>query len=55
MREQLDIAVKASIAPWMMLLGLVQRYSSTGPDLSVGNFQNKAFLERLWIMKPEAF
>jgi hypothetical protein len=55
MREHLDIAVKASIAPWMMLLGLVQRYGFTGPDLSVRNLQNKAFLKRLWIMKPEAF
>jgi 3-hydroxybutyryl-CoA dehydrogenase len=43
--EQLDLAVKASIAPRMMLLGLVQRYDFTGLDLSAKNLQNKAFLE----------
>ena len=43
--EQLDLAVKASIAPRMMLLGLVQRYDFTGLDLSAKNLQNEAFLE----------
>ncbi len=43
--EQLDLAVKASIAPRMMLLGLVQRYDFTGLDLSAKNLQNKAFIE----------
>ena len=43
--EQLDLAVKASIAPRMMLLGVVQRYDFTGLDLSAKNLQNKAFLE----------
>ena len=43
--EQLDLAVKASIAPRMMLLGLVQRYDFTGLDLSARNLQNTAFLE----------
>jgi len=43
--EQLDIAVKASIAPRMMLLGLVQRYDFTGLDLLARNTQNKAFIE----------
>ena len=43
--KQLDLAVKASIAPRMMLLGLVQRYDFTGLDLSARNLQNKAFLE----------
>jgi len=42
---QLDLAVKASIAPRMMLLGLVQRYDFTGLDLSAKNLQNKEFLE----------
>ena len=43
--EQLDLAVKASIAPRMMLLGLVQRYDFTGLDLLARNTQNKAFIE----------
>lgn len=43
--EQLDLAVKASIAPRMMLLGLVQRYDFTGLDLSAKNLQNETFLE----------
>lgn len=43
--DQLDLAVKASIAPRMMLLGLVQRYDFTGLDLSAGNLKNKDFLE----------
>jgi 3-hydroxybutyryl-CoA dehydrogenase len=43
--EQLDLAVKASIAPRMMILGLVQRYDFTGLDLSAKNLQNKAFIE----------
>jgi 3-hydroxybutyryl-CoA dehydrogenase len=43
--EQLDLAVKASIAPRMMLLGLVQRYDFTGLDLSAKNLQNEAFIE----------
>jgi len=43
--EQLDLAVKASIAPRMMLLGVVQRYDFTGLDLSAKNLQNEQFLE----------
>jgi len=42
---QLDLAVKASIAPRMMVLGLVQRYDFTGLDLSAGNLENPDFLE----------
>lgn len=41
----LDKAVKASIAPRMMVLGLVQRYDFTGLDLSAGNLQNPDYLE----------
>jgi 3-hydroxyacyl-CoA dehydrogenase len=41
--EQLDLAVKASLAPRMMLLGLVQRYDFTGLDLSVKNIENGAY------------
>jgi 3-hydroxybutyryl-CoA dehydrogenase len=43
--EQLDLAVKASIAPRMMVLGLVQRYDFTGLDLSARNLENPDFLE----------
>ena len=35
--DQLDLAVKASIAPRMCLLGVVQRYDFTGLDLSATN------------------
>jgi len=37
--DQLDVAVKASIAPRMCLLGVVQRYDFTGLDLSLGNLK----------------
>jgi 3-hydroxybutyryl-CoA dehydrogenase len=43
--DQLDLAVKASIAPRMMVLGLVQRYDFTGLDLSARNMENPDFLE----------
>lgn len=43
--EDLDLAVKASIAPRMMLLGLVQRYDFTGLDLSARNLQDKEFFD----------
>lgn len=37
--DQLDLAVRASIAPRMCLLGVVQRYDFTGLDLSARNLQ----------------
>ena len=43
--DQVDLAVKASIAPRMMFLGLVQRYDFTGLDLSARNLQSKAFID----------
>lgn len=43
--EDLDLAVKASIAPRMMLLGLVQRYDFTGLDLSARNLQDEEFYD----------
>ncbi|MDP6179193.1 MAG: 3-hydroxyacyl-CoA dehydrogenase family protein [Desulfatiglandales bacterium] len=52
--EQLDLAVKASIAPRMMLLGLVQRYDFTGLDLSAKNLQNKAFIEAPLDKEPKS-
>lgn len=41
--EGLDLAVKASIAPRMMVLGVVQRYDFTGLDISASNLQNPDF------------
>ncbi len=41
--EGLDLAVKASIAPRMMVLGVVQRYDFTGLDISAHNLQNPDF------------
>ena len=43
--EDLDLAVKASIAPRMMVLGLVQRYDFTGLDLSARNLLDKDFFD----------
>lgn len=43
--EELDIAVKASIIPRAMVLGLVQRYDFTGLDLSARNLENPEYLE----------
>jgi len=37
--DQLDLAIKASIAPRMCTLGVVQRYDFTGLDLSAGNLR----------------
>jgi len=41
--EGLDLAVKASIAPRMMVLGIVQRYDFTGLDISAANLANPDF------------
>lgn len=43
--DELDIAVKASIIPRAMVLGLVQRYDFTGLDLSARNLENAEYLE----------
>lgn len=43
--NELDMAVRASIIPRAMLLGLVQRYDFTGLDLSAGNLKNEDFIE----------
>jgi 3-hydroxybutyryl-CoA dehydrogenase len=52
--EHLDLAVKASIAPRMMLLGLVQRYDFTGLDLSANNLKNDEFIEPPLDNQPKA-
>lgn len=41
--EDMDIAVRASIAPRMQVLGVVQRYDFTGLGLSVRNFRDPDF------------
>lgn len=51
--EDLDMAVKASIAPRMMVLGLTQRYDFTGLDLTYANLQNKAFVDAPEDTEPE--
>ena len=51
--EDLDMAVKASIAPRMMVLGLAQRYDFTGLDLTYANLQNKDFVDAPEDSEPE--
>lgn len=51
--EDLDMAVKASIAPRMMVLGLTQRYDFTGLDLTYANLQNKEFVDAPEDTEPE--
>ena len=51
--EDLDIAVKASIAPRMMVLGLAQRYDFTGLDLTYANLQNEDFVDAPFDKEPE--
>ncbi|WP_234041036.1 3-hydroxyacyl-CoA dehydrogenase family protein [Advenella mandrilli] len=43
--EDLDIAVRASIAPRMQVLGVLQRYDFTNLNLSVRNFQDPDFTD----------
>lgn len=52
--DQLDLAVKASLAPRMMVLGLVQRYDFTGLDLSAKNLENPDFLEPQLDNRPKS-
>jgi 3-hydroxybutyryl-CoA dehydrogenase len=41
--EDLDLAVKASLIPRAMVLGLVQRYDFTGIDLTLQNLKNNTY------------
>ena len=52
--EDLDMAVKASIAPRMMLLGLAQRVDFTGLDLSARNLLDKEFFDPPIDDRPQA-
>jgi 3-hydroxybutyryl-CoA dehydrogenase len=51
--EDLDMAVKASIAPRMMVLGLTQRYDFTGLDLTYANLHNEDFVDAPFDKEPE--
>jgi 3-hydroxybutyryl-CoA dehydrogenase len=51
--EELDMAVKASIAPRMMVLGLTQRYDFTGLDLTYANLHNEDFVDAPFDQEPE--
>lgn len=53
-QEDLDLAAKASLAPRMMVLGLVQRYDFTGLDLSARNLLDENFFDPPHDNKPAA-
>jgi len=52
--QELDLAVKASIIPRSMVLGMVQRYDFTGLDLSAMNLENEDYLEAPFDNKPKS-
>jgi 3-hydroxybutyryl-CoA dehydrogenase len=53
-QEDLDLAVKASLAPRMMVLGLIQRYDFTGLDLSARNLLDENFFDPPIENRPRA-
>jgi 3-hydroxybutyryl-CoA dehydrogenase len=53
-QEDLDLAAKASLAPRMMVLGLVQRYDFTGLDLSARNLLDENFFDPPLDNRPAA-
>lgn len=52
--EQLDIAVKSSLMPRGMVLGLVQRYDFTGLDVSANNIKNASYVMPETSQHPKA-
>lgn len=52
--EKLDMAVKGSLAPRMLALGVMQRYDFTGLDLSAQNFKNAEFVDAPVDLAPRA-
>lgn len=52
--EDLDLAVRTSIAPRMQVLGVVQRYDFTGLNLSLRNYQDPDFKDPPFQAEPEA-
>ncbi len=51
--EDLDLAVKASLIPRAMVLGLVQRYDFTGIDLTLQNLKNNTYQYPRYSSPPE--
>ncbi len=51
--EDLDLAVKASLIPRAMVLGLVQRYDFTGIDLTLQNLKNNTYKYPQYSSPPE--
>lgn len=52
--DQLDLAVKASLMPRGMVLGLVQRYDFTGLDISANNIINQSYVMPETSKRPSA-
>lgn len=52
--EQIDLAVKASLMPRGMVLGLVQRYDFTGLDISANNIINASYVMPETSKRPSA-
>jgi 3-hydroxybutyryl-CoA dehydrogenase len=52
--EQLDLAVKASLMPRGLVLGLVQRYDFTGLDISANNIINASYVMPETSKRPKA-
>ncbi len=52
--EQIDLAVKASLMPRGMVLGLVQRYDFTGLDISANNITNASYVMPETSKRPSA-
>lgn len=51
--EDMDLAVRASIAPRMQVLGVVQRYDFTGLGLSLRNFRDPDFQDPPFEAEPK--
>jgi 3-hydroxyacyl-CoA dehydrogenase len=52
--DQIDLAVKASLMPRGMVLGLVQRYDFTGLDISANNIINASYVMPETSKRPTA-
>jgi len=52
--DQIDLAVKASLMPRGMVLGLVQRYDFTGLDISANNITNASYVMPETSKRPTA-
>lgn len=50
--ENLDLAVRTSLAPRMQLLGLMQRYDFTGLNLSLRNLADRAIVDAPQDLEP---